>query len=73
MSLGGTCNNHGLHGTGVATVADSLAAIKKYVFDEKRITTSQMIQAAYQGFYGYEVLLDTLRNDPAKMGNLRTV
>lgn len=34
---GGKYNNFGIHGTGIATAADSLAAIKKFVFEEKKM------------------------------------
>ena len=30
ISLGSRYNNYGLHGTGIATAADSLAALRKF-------------------------------------------
>jgi formate C-acetyltransferase len=35
ISLGGVYNNYGIHGTGLSTAVDSLAAVRKYVFEEK--------------------------------------
>ena len=47
---GGKYNNFGIHGTGIATAADSLAAIKKYVFEEKSIEKSALIKAIDENF-----------------------
>jgi len=69
VSKGGKYNNLGIHGTGIATAADSLAAIKKYVFDEKSITPEEYIQAVDVDFDGYETFLAKLRYDTPKMGN----
>ena len=69
ISLGGKYNNFGIHGTGVATAADSLAAIKKYVFEEKSLTPAEYIAAVDADFEGYPELLAKLRYDTPKMGN----
>ncbi len=61
-------HNFGVHGTGHSTAVDSLAAIKKYVFDEKSITAHDMISAVDANFKGYEQLLSMLRNDTPKLG-----
>ena len=37
--------NFGAHGVGIATAADSLATVKKYVFDEKTISAKELIAA----------------------------
>ena len=37
-NTGGKYHNYGIHGTGLSTAADSLAAIKKYVYEEKTVT-----------------------------------
>lgn len=39
---------------GAANVGDSLAAVKKVVFDEKKITMEQLINALDADFEGYE-------------------
>ena len=69
ISKGGKYNNFGIHGTGVATAADSLAAIKKYVFEEKSISPDDYIAAVDGDFAGYPELLAKLRYDTPKMGN----
>ena len=69
ISKGGKYNNFGIHGTGIATAADSLAAIKKYVFDEKTLTPEEYIKAVDADFEGYPELLAKLRYDSPKMGN----
>ena len=60
--------NYGVHGTGHSTAVDSLAAIKKYVYDEKSVSAHDMIEAVNANFEGYEELLSKLRNDTPKLG-----
>ena len=69
ISLGGKYNNFGIHGTGVATAADSLAAIKKYVFEEKSISPADYIAAVDADFAHTPELLAKLRYNTPKMGN----
>lgn len=69
ISKGGKYNNFGIHGTGIATAADSLAAIQKYVFEEKSLTPQQYIAAVDADFEGYPELLAKLRYETPKMGN----
>ncbi|MCI8387015.1 MAG: pyruvate formate-lyase [Clostridiales bacterium] len=61
--------NFGIHGTGIATASDSLAAIKKYVFDEKYITAEELVNAVDDNFEHMPELLHKLRNEAPKMGN----
>ena len=61
-------HNFGVHGTGHSTAVDSLAAIKKYVYDEKSISAHEMIEAVKANFEGHEELLAKLRNDTPKLG-----
>jgi formate C-acetyltransferase len=58
-----------LHGTGIANAADSLAAIKKVVFDEKTVKPDEMLKAIEANFAGYEDLYSLLRYEAPKMGN----
>ena len=60
--------NFGAHGVGIATAADSLAAVKKYVFDEKTVTIEELIAAMDKNFDGSPELLHTLRYEAPKMG-----
>lgn len=69
ISYGSRYNNYGFHGAGLSTAADSLAAIKKYVFEEKTITKTQLIEMLDNNFEGADKLLGMLRYDAPKMGN----
>ncbi len=66
---GGKYNNFGIHGTGIATAADSLAVIKKYVFDEKSIGKQELIDAVDANFENTPELLHKLRFSAPKLGN----
>lgn len=66
---GGKYNNFGIHGTGIATAADSLAAIKKYVFEEKSIGKQDYIDAVDSNFANTPELLHKLRYETSKLGN----
>ena len=66
---GGKYNNFGIHGTGIATAADSLAAIKKYVFEEKSISKQELINAIDDNFQNTPELLHKLRFIAPKLGN----
>lgn len=68
ISLGCKYNNYGLHGTGLATAADMLAAVEKAVFGEK-LPVPVLLAALDADFKGHEALRDTLRQDSPKMGN----
>jgi len=50
---------------GYATVVDSLAAIKKLVFEEKKITAAQLKEAMEHNFEGYEAIRQMLIHAPA--------
>ena len=50
---------------GFATVIDSLAAIKKNVFEDKRLTLSQIKEALEHNFKGYETIRQILLNSPS--------
>lgn len=69
ISFGSRYNNYGLHGTGLANAADSLAAIRMVVYDEKTVTPEVLIQAIDADFEGYDMLLGKLRHDTPKMGS----
>ena len=66
---GGKYNNFGIHGTGIATAADSLAAIKKYVYEEKSISKEDYIKAVDCNFENDNILLHKLRFESPKLGN----
>ncbi len=49
---------------GYGTVVDSLAAIKKLVFEEKKLTLQEVIEACKADFKGHEAVREMLRNAP---------
>ncbi|MBQ1526169.1 MAG: glycyl radical protein [Lachnospiraceae bacterium] len=53
---------------GYASTVDSLAAVKKVIFEEKRATLSELVKALDADFEGYEVLRQRLLHAP-KYGN----
>jgi len=65
---GAKYNNFGIHGTGVATGADSLAAIEKYIFEDKTISKQQLIEAVNSDFEKHGEILPILRYEAPKMG-----
>ncbi len=65
---GAKYENFGIHGTGIATAADSLAAIAKYVFDEKRFTARQLVAAVDGNFEGDTAMVHALRCEAPKLG-----
>ena len=68
ISLGCKYNNFGIHGTGLATAADSLAAIRKYVFEEKTLTPERLLSALETDFRNDPALKEKLRKEAPKMG-----
>jgi formate C-acetyltransferase len=69
ISLGSAYNNYGIHGTGLSSAADSLAAIKTLVFEQKRIDAKTLVCALEANWEGYEDLRAQTRFDMPKMGN----
>lgn len=70
VSAGGCVNNWGpgLVWSGLGTYADSMAAIKKLVFDEKKYTLEEIRDATKADFVGYEKVHADCLNAP-KYGN----
>lgn len=66
---GGKYHNVGLHGVGIATATDSLAAIKKYVFEEKSVSKAELLHAVQTDFADAPELLHKLRYEAPKLGN----
>jgi formate C-acetyltransferase len=71
ITMGGARYNAGpaFLGTGVADVSNSLAAVKKFVFDEKRVSMEDLLDALSANFEGYETLRLSLMNEAPKYGN----
>lgn len=66
---GGKYHNMGIHGVGIATAADSLAAVQKYVFEEKSISKKELLDAVRSDFVDAPTLLHKLRYEAPKLGN----
>ncbi len=58
-----------VEGVALATAADSLAAVKKLVYDERAVTMGELVQALDANFEGYEPLRQMLLNKAPKYGN----
>ena len=68
IAEGSVYNNYGLHGTGVATAADSLAAVDQVVFREG-MDPNAFLKAMDENFENTPELLYKLRIQCPKMGN----
>ena len=60
--------NFGFHGTGIASAADALAAIKVHVFDNKNVTPARLLAGLDNDFATDPELLHLLRYEAPKMG-----
>ncbi|MBW2057637.1 MAG: glycyl radical protein [Deltaproteobacteria bacterium] len=58
-----------IQGVGLGTLADSLAAVKRVVFDERMITLDDLLKAMEANFEGYARLRHYLLNRVPKYGN----
>ena len=58
-----------VEGVGIATAADSLAAVKKFVYDDKQISMEELIEAIKNNFEGKENLRRMLSTKAPKYGN----
>lgn len=61
--------NYGFHGCGAASAADSLAAVKKFVYDEKTVTPERLIKALAENYANDPELYHLLRYEAPKTGN----
>jgi len=62
-------NLSGIQMIQVANLADSLAAIKKLVYDEQKITREVLLKALQSNFNGYDIVRAMLLNKVDKYGN----
>lgn len=70
MSGGGVYNlGPGIETTGITDLADSLAAVKKLVYEDKAITMDELIEAMDADYEGYEDIRQMLINRVPKYGN----
>lgn len=70
-SCGGAMINSGPtpRGIGLADVVDSLSALKKWVFEEKKYTMAEVLDAMDKNFEGYEEMRQTLATKTPRYGN----
>ena len=66
---GARYNINYLQGVGIGTITDSLTAIKYNVFDEKKFTMEELMEAMEHNFEGYEKIANLVRNKTPKYGN----
>lgn len=67
---GGPLYGHGqVLAEGIADAVDSLAAVKKYVYEDKKYTMDQLADAIEKDFEGYDEMYHTLRSSELKFGN----
>ena len=69
VSLGNVYNHYGIHGVGLSTAVDSLAAIRQFVFKKQTVSPADLIAAIDADYAGYTDLYTTLRYADCKMGN----
>lgn len=62
-------NLSGIQMIQVANLADSLAALKTYVFDDKKISKTALMKELQENFEGAEILRQRLLNKVEKYGN----
>ena len=66
---GARYNTSYLQGVGIGTITDSLSSIKYNVFDEKRFTMAELMEAMEHDFEGYDRIYNIVRNKTPKYGN----
>lgn len=69
LSRGLKYNNFGLHAAASANAADALAAVKRFVFEERSVSAGELLDALDHNFENYEPLLRKLTEDAPKAGN----
>jgi len=70
MTRGGAQYNfNSISGRGLATAVNSLAAIRRFVFEEKSLTMTELLEAIDHNFKDQEVLRQRLKNHAPKYGN----
>ncbi|MFT3983563.1 MAG: glycyl radical protein [Lachnospiraceae bacterium] len=66
---GARYNTNYIQGVGIATVTDSLAAMKYQVFEKKKFTMAQLMQALLDNFEGHDRIRNLVSNHSPKYGN----
>jgi len=66
---GARYNTNYIQGVGIGTVTDSLSAIKYNVFDHRRFSMAELMEAMEANFEGHSEVANLLRNRTPKYGN----
>lgn len=66
---GARYNTKYLQGVGIGTITDCLAAVKYNVFDKKKFTMEELMQALEDNFDGHDRILNLVKNHSPKYGN----
>ncbi|MCR8744153.1 trans-4-hydroxy-L-proline dehydratase [Romboutsia lituseburensis] len=66
---GARYNTKYIQGVGIGTTTDSLASIKYNVFDNKKFTMEELLNAIENNFEGYERIYNLVKNKTPKYGN----
>lgn len=69
LSVGLKYNNFGIHGAASANAADALAAVKRFVYEDKSVGAGELIQALDANFESFEPLRERLVNEAPKVGS----
>lgn len=69
LSRGARYNNFGIHGAAAASGADALAAVRRFVYEERSIEPATLVAALDADFEGYAELRRRLADDGPKVGN----
>lgn len=60
--------NIGIHGVGVSTAADSMAAVRRFLYETGELTPAELRTALAENFASCPLLKNRLRRDGPKMG-----
>jgi formate C-acetyltransferase len=70
ITAGGAVHNYiTVEGIALATAVDSLAAVKKLVYDDRTVSMGELLAAIRANFEGHEALRQTLISKAPKFGN----
>ncbi|MBE6543861.1 MAG: pyruvate formate-lyase [Ruminococcaceae bacterium] len=69
ITEGARYKNFGIHGAGLSTAVDSLAALKEKVYDKKVYSRKEVLSALEANYEGYDEMYHDLRYNSAKLGN----
>jgi trans-4-hydroxy-L-proline dehydratase len=66
---GSRYNTNYIQGVGIGSITDSLTAIKKHVYDDKKYTWEELLAAIKDNFSGREVIRQYILNRTPRYGN----